>query len=292
MTPVRSFLILPILVLLILLTAGCLSDQDTMSDTPGQGKEPVPASYRAAISQPDARSDYIRMDTDIYNAGEVIEFVVTNDGLLPLACSTTPPEFRVIFQTGTGRWATKMGPEEPASGTPSYLGRNESTKMYGFISSGWEAGRYRIVSDCGPERDFLIRVLPAPVVPAAEPEPEYEPELAATPCPVTAENPAGPWIRIDPIGDQVAARPFTISGTTNLLAGEELYYTIFSPAEGEDAAGLDPRGSFVTVVEAGSCGTNTWTAMGEIQATGEFFIGITDTGRQVTAIQRFGVYLS
>lgn len=292
MTPVRSFLPLPVLLLLVLIiTPGCLSDQDTGSDTPGSGMQPVPASYQAAISQPDARSDYIRMDTDIYNAGEVIEFVVTNKGLLPLECSTTPPEFRVIFQAGTGRWATKMGPEEPARGTPSYLGRNESTQVYRFVSTGWEAGRYRIVSDCGPERDFLIRVLPTPV-PAAEPEPEYEHEPVTTPCPVTADNPAGPWIRIDPIGDQVAARPFTISGTTNLLAGEELFYTIFSPAEGEDTAGLDPRGSFVTVVEAGSCGTNTWTAMGEIQATGEFFIGITDAERKATAIKRFSVYLS
>lgn len=284
MTPVRSSLLLSVLVLL-LLTAGCLSGLDTpMSDTvPGSGTEPVFASYRAAISQPDARSDYIRMDTDIYNAGEVVEFTVTNKGLFPLECSTTPPEFRVIFQTGTGRWATKMGPDEPVRGTLSYLGTNASTKVYRFVSTGWEAGRYRIVSDCGPERDFLIRVLPAPVT-TAEPEPE------ATPCPVMAENPAGPWIRIDPIGDQVAARPFSITGTTSFMAGEELFYTIFSPAEGADTAGLDPRGSFVTIVEAGPCGTNTWTAMGEIQATGEFFIGITDAGRQATAIQRFSVY--
>lgn len=280
MSPSRVILVCLILAL-SLLTAGCTTLIDEEAGDAGFTPEetPVPASYRVTLAQPDARADYIRMDSDVYNAGEVVEFVVTNNGLLPLSCTRTPADFRVIFQTGSGRWATKMGPEVVVAWEPSYLAKGESTQVYRFISTGWEAGRYRVVSDCGPEREFLIRVLPTPA-----PTP--------TPCPVVDGTDSGPWIRIDPIGDQYAARPFTITGTTNLPVGQELRYTIFSVLESDKASALDPRGSFTTLVEQGSCGTNTWSAMGEIQATGEFFVGISDADRKATAIKRFSVYLS
>ena len=278
MSPSRTLIVCVILAL-ALLGAGCTSfPADEANDTRSSNEDvQVPASYRVTLAQPDARADYLRMDSDVYNAGEVVEFVVTNNGLLPLSCTRTPPDFRVIFQTGSGRWATKMGPDYPAAGNVSYLQNGESTQVYRFISTGWEAGRYRIVSDCGPEREFLIRVLPTPA-----PTP--------TPCPVVDVTDSGPWIRIDPIGDQYAARPFTITGTTNLPVGQELRYTIFSVLESDKASSLDPRGSFSTLVEEGSCGTNTWSAMGEIQATGEFFVGISDADRKATAIKRFTVY--
>ncbi|HII98048.1 MAG TPA: hypothetical protein HA272_01990 [Methanoregula sp.] len=278
MSPSRT-LIVCIILALALLGAGCTSfPADEANDTRSSNEDvQVPASYRVTLAQPDARADFIRMDSDVYNAGEVVEFVVTNNGLLPLSCTRTPPDFRVIFQTGSGRWATKMGPDYPAAGNVSYLQNGESTQVYRFISTGWEAGRYRIVSDCGPEREFLIRVLPTPA-----PTP--------TPCPVVDVTDSGPWIRIDPIGDQQAARPFTITGTTNLPVGQELRYTIFSVLESDKASSLDPRGSFTTLVEEGSCGTNSWRAMGEIQATGEFFVGISDADRKATAIKRFTVY--
>ena len=57
--------------------------------------------------------------TDVYNVGEVVEFSVINSGMLPLECANTPPDFRVTFQTGTGRWATRMGPETPVKGNIS-----------------------------------------------------------------------------------------------------------------------------------------------------------------------------
>ncbi len=278
MSPSRTLIVCVILAL-VLLGAGCTSfPADEANDTRSSNEDvQVPASYRVTLAQPDARADYIHMDSDVYNAGEVVEFVVTNDGLLPLSCTRTPPDFRVIFQTGSGRWATKMGPDFAAAGNVSYLQNGESTQVYRFISTGWEAGRYRIVSDCGPEREFLIRVLPTPA-----PTP--------TPCPVVDGTDSGPWIRIDPIGDQYAARPFTITGTTNLPVGQELRYTIFSVLESDKASSLDPRGSFTTLVEEGSCGTNSWSAMGEIQATGDFFVGISDADRKATAIKRFTVY--
>lgn len=270
-----------LIILALTFTAGCTSpfaDEGPAANTTPDAKQIV-SSYQVSIAQPDARSDFIRMDTDVYNAGEVVEFSVINNGLLPLECTNTPPEFRVTFQTGSGRWATKMGPEVAVKGNSSYLQNGESTKFYRFVTDGWEPGRYRIVSDCGVERDILVRGIPTPA-----PTP--------TPCPVGNGTDTIPWIKIDPIGDQVAAVPFTITGTTNLPAGQELRYTIFSVLERDQAPALDPRGSFTTVVEEGSCGTNTWSAMGEIQATGEFFIGISDADRNVTALKRFSVYLA
>lgn len=269
-----------ILIIALLLTSGCTSFGDSTgaaANTTPDSKQIV-SSYQVSISQPDSTSDFIRMDSDVYNAGEVVEFVVTNNGLLPLDCSNTPPDFSVIYQTGSGRWVTRMGPEVPVTGNISFLQKGESTKYFRFVTTGWEGGRYRIVSDCGVERDILIRELATPLP-------------TATPCTVSNTTDATPWIKIDPIDDQYIARPFTITGTTNLPAGQELRYTIFSVLENEEADSLNPRASFTTVTEQGSCGTNTWRAMGEIQATGEFFIGISDMDRKTTALKRFSVYM-
>lgn len=264
-----------------LLTAGCTSLFDNEDAAANITAElPPPASYEVTLSQPDARSDDIRMDTDVYNAGEVVEFSVINSGMLPLECSNTPPDFRVTFQTGSGRWATRMGPETPVKGNISYLKKGESTKTYRFVTQGWDAGRYRIVSDCGAERDILVRSLATPT-----------PTAAPTVCPaINATTNATPWLKVDPVSDQYAARPFTITGTTNLPAGQELAYTIFSVESGSGNASVASReGSFSTVVEEGACGINRWSAMGEIQATGNFFIGISDKSRLVSAIRRFAV---
>jgi hypothetical protein len=303
MITARILVICSILLCLIL-TGGCtdlLSDAEPAEPAPAD--EPVPSSYRIAISQPDARAAMIRMDTDVYNAGEVVGFVVTNTGILPLECHNDPPYFRVTFQTGSGRWATKMGPEIPVRGNTTYLQNGQSTTVYRFISTGWEPGRYRIVSDCGPERDFLIREVHAPVPePVADAGPATATvngtviggspgSLPAASCPAMPDAGPGPWVTIDPIPEQVAGRPFAISGTTSLPAGTDLYYVIFSVNEETKKPALNREASFSTAVEAGSCGVNTWSAEGVIQATGWFFIAIENQERTATAIRRFSVDL-
>jgi len=247
----RLFHILILVILTgILLTAGCTTlplPEDTAANVTAE--QPAPSSYEVTISQPDARSDLIRMDSDVYNAGEVVEFVVTNTALMPLECSNTPPDFRVIFQTASGRWAARMGPEVPERGNVSFLQKGESTKTYRFVTGGWDHGRYRIVSDCGVERDILIRV-PVTATPAS------------VICPLVNATNTTPWLKIDSLSDQYAARPFTITGTTNLPAGQELNYTIFSITPGEVNTTFAREGFFSTTVEEGSCGTNRWSAMG------------------------------
>ncbi|MFA6332707.1 MAG: hypothetical protein WCX22_07145 [Methanoregula sp.] len=272
--------LLPIILLIsLILITGCTTLPDgknpdmNASQTPGM----TAASYAATLNQPDAQSGFIKMDTDIYNIGEVVEFTVTNDGSGPLSCAGNQPSFSVTFQTTSGKWATRMGLEQPNETEMSSLAPGNSTQVYRFVTEGWDPGRYRIVHDCGIEREILIRALPA-----ATPAPAA--------CPPVNATASASWIEIDPPGDQYAARPFTIQGTTNLPAGQELDYVIFSVESGVTDPALTNEGSFVTSVEEGTCGTNTWSATGEIQATGDFFIWISDTGRNTTAIKRFSVF--
>jgi hypothetical protein len=279
MTLLRTTIIMLIIAVSLVLTAGCtsLTSEKNLSVNTSQTPGLSAASYRVSLHQPVVQSDYIKMDTDIYNIGEVVEFTVINDGSGMLDCAGDPPSFSVKFQGINGVWATRMGTEKPNETTKSSLGPGKSTQVYRFVTTGWDPGRYRIVQDCGVEREILIRALPA-----ATPTP--------TACPTVNASNTTPWIKIDPIGDQYAARPFTILGTTNLPAGQELKYTIFSVQSQDQAISVDPKGSFTTIVQAGSCGINTWSAMGEIQATGEFFIGITDIERKTSAIKRFSVF--
>jgi hypothetical protein len=272
----RSHLIVTLCVILCLSTAGCSSlfSGDKNAATTDISAR-VPAGYRATISQPDARSAAVRMDADIYNAGEVVEFSVANDGIMPLSCSNTPPDFVVKYQTGSGRWVSKMGPEVRTSGTTSYLQSGESTQIYRFVTTGWEPGRYRIISDCGVSHEILIRALPT-LTPAGNP------------CP-SATNTA-PYIRVNPISDQYPGKTFTISGTTNLPAGEELQYSIFAilpPATGNMTSAK--LVSNTLRVAAGSCGVNTWSADGRITVSGDYFIGISNRANTVSAVKRFTV---
>jgi hypothetical protein len=264
-----------------LLTAGCTSLFDTEDAVANiTADPPAPASYAVTLSQPNVRSDDIRMDTDVYNVGEVVEFSVMNRGMLPLECANTPPDFRVTFQTSSGRWATRMGPDAPVKGNVSFIKKGESTKIYRFVTQGWDVGRYRIISDCGAERDILVRSLATPA-----------PTPAPTACPtLNATANTTPWLKVDSVSDQYAGRPFTVTGTTNLPVGQELTYTIFSLESGSENVSVAAReGTFSTVVEEGACGINRWSAMGEIQATGNFFIGISDKSRLVSGIRRFAV---
>jgi hypothetical protein len=268
-------LIIILCVVCCLFTTGCSSLFSSGDEKAGTSPVQVPAGYRATISQPDARSAAVRMDADVYNAGEVVEFSVTNDGIIPLACSNTPPDFVVKYQTGSGRWVNKMGSEVKAPGTTSYLQSGESTRIYRFITTGWEPGRYRIISDCGVLHEILIRSVPT-LMPAG------------TPCPSTTNT--TPYIRVNAISDQYPGKTFTISGTTNLPAGEELQFSIFAilpPATGNITSAK--LVSNTLRVAAGSCGVNTWTADGKIAVSGDYFIGISNRANTVSAVKRFTV---
>lgn len=261
----------------ILCTAGCTQPFAADNQTAAPSNTSTPASiakYKLTLAQPEDSAKLIKMDTDVYNLGEVVEFVVTNERNHDLPCTNNPPSFSVRYQTGTGQWVTRMGEENPAPGNTTSLKPGESTATYRFITTDWAPGRYRIVSDCGISREILIRSLPS-VTPTG------------TSCPALVNQ--SPYIQVNPVSDQNAGETFTISGTTNLAAGEELRYSVFAVGSTTGNITAAKLVSSTTVVSAGNCGTNTWSVYGEIQVPGDYFIGISNNANTVSAIRRFSV---
>jgi hypothetical protein len=277
MIPTRTLLI-PVMLICILCTAGCMTPPAIDNQTMGNSTDSVPTSiakYKVTLAQPEDSAKLINMDTDVYNIGEVVEFTVMNDKGYELSCSNNPPSFTVTFQKGNGKWVTRMGAENPVPGNTSSLRAGESTQTYRFVTIGWDPGRYRINSDCGVSREILIRTLPS-----------LKP--AVTACPTSAGN-TSPWIRVNPLSDQYAGEEFMVSGTTSMAAGEELVYSIFAiGSTGGNLTAAKMASSSIIVTE-GSCGTNTWSVDGQIQVPGGYFFGISNGANTVSAIKRFTV---
>jgi hypothetical protein len=272
----RSFpqLILIIAVVSILL-AGCTSVFDQTNQTPPANPtvQQSPASYKMTIAQPVEGSKSIKMDTDVYNVGEVVEFQVTNEGSGTLTCLNDPPTFSVKFQTGSGTWASRMGTDTPVETNKTYLEHGRSSMVYRFVTTGWEPKRYRIVSDCGVFREFLLRPLPTPV---------------PTLCPKNADETA--WVRINPISDPYAGIKFSISGTTNRAAGEELRYLIFPGRPLAKDINQSTEKPLSTRVSEGVCGNNTWSVDVMEKTPQEYYIMISAGSLNATAMRRFTVF--
>jgi uncharacterized cupredoxin-like copper-binding protein len=276
MTPLRATLLLLILAY-VLVTAGCtmLSGADNRTVNASGNSAPASiAKYPRTLAQPEDSAKMIKMDTDVYNIGEVVDFVITNEKSGDLACSNDPPSFFVRYQKGSGQWVTRMGEDKPAHGTAITLKPGGSTAPYRFVTDGWAPGRYQIVTDCGVSREILLRELSS-VIPAA------------TSC-VSLKN-TSPFIRVNPLSNQYAGEPFTISGTTSLAAGEELRYSIFALLTGTTNITSARLISSSTIISEGSCGINTWFVEGVIKVPGDYFIGISSSNNSVSAVKRFTV---
>jgi hypothetical protein len=278
MTSLRAILIL-LIIACILVTAGCTmpsgADNRTAHATGNSAPGSV-ANYQRTLAQPGDSAKLIKMDTDVYNLGEVVEFTITNEKNRDISCTNNPPSFSVRYQKGTGQWVTRMGEENPEPGNTTNLKPGASTAPYRFVTTGWAPGRYRIVSDCGVSREILLRALPSVTGTPAGPS-----------CPPKSD--ALPYIHIDPVSDQNAGEPFTISGTTSLAAGEELRYSIFAiiPTTGNITSARLVSSSIP--VSAGSCSTNTWSVDGVIKVPGDYFMGISSSDNTISAVKRFTV---
>ena len=123
-------------------------------------------------------------------------------------------------------------------------------------------------------REILLRALPTAT-------------SAGTTCPPAGNTSL--YIRVDPVSDQYAGEPFTITGTTNLAAGEELQYSILAIVSTTGSITSAKLVSSTTPVHAGSCGTNTWSADGVITVPGDYFIGVSNSENTISAIRRFSV---
>jgi hypothetical protein len=265
--------LLMIVFVCIFLAAGCTSPFDPTSQS-GNTTPAVqfPASYKVTLAQPDGTARSISMDTDVYNLGEVVEFYVINAGSQTLTCLNDPPTFSVKFQTGSGRWAARMGTDIPVETNKSYLEPGKSTRVYRFITTGWEPNRYRIVSDCGVYREFLIRPVPAPV---------------PTVCPPAGNEPL--YVHINPVEPQYAGKKFTLNGTTNRAIGEELRYLVFPSGTVPENLNTGPEKPLSTRVTKGACGKNVWSVDVDVKTPREYAIMISAGSPNATALRRFSV---
>jgi hypothetical protein len=271
------FCIIPtvtIVLVLTLLVSGCTSlfNPTNQTDNTTPSLQQFPASYKVTIAQPDSTSKSLKMDTDVYNIGEVVEFSVTNEGSGRLTCLNDPPIFSVKYQTGSGRWITRMGTETPVETNKTYIEPGKSSPMYRFITTGWEPNRYRIVSDCGVYREFLLRPVPTPV---------------QTLCTRKGNDPL--WVRINPVEDQYAGKKFTIDGTTNRAAGEELKYLVFPGGTLPKDLNQSGEKPLSTRVSEGVCGENLWSVDLDIKPPQEYYIMISAGSLNATTIRRFAV---
>jgi len=265
---------LMIVIVCILITSGCTSlfDQINLTNTTTPSLQQFPASYKVTIAQPDVTSKSIKMDTDVYNIGEVVEFSIINEGAGTLQCLNDPPTFSVKFQTSSGKWATRLGTDKSVETNKTYLEQGKSTQMYRFITTGWEPNRYRIVSDCGVYREILLRPAPTPV---------------PTVCPQKGDGPL--WVRINPIDDQYAGKKFSIQGTTNQAAGEELKYLVFPSGILPKDLNQGGEKPLSMLASEGVCGENVWSVEVNEKIPQEYFIMISAGSLNATAIKRFTV---
>ena len=271
--PINAAIALMLVLVAMLMVAGCTSlfnPTNQTNTTPSL--QQYQASYKVTIAQPDGTSKSIKMDTDVYNIGEVVDFSVINEGAGTLQCLNDPPTFSVKFQTGSGKWVPRMGTDKPLETNKTYLEHGKSTQMYRFITTGWEPNRYRIVSDCGVYREILLRPAPTPV---------------PTVCPQRGNEPL--WVSITPIDNQYAGKKFSIQGTTNRGAGEELKYLVFPSGMLPKDLNQGGEKPLSTRASEGLCGENVWSVEVNEKIPQEYFIMISAGSLNATAIRRFTV---
>ena len=71
-----------IVMLCLFQLAGCTSLYQQNNQIPNSPPDiqQFPSSYQVTIAQPDLTSKSIKMDTDVFNIGEVVEFYMVNEG--------------------------------------------------------------------------------------------------------------------------------------------------------------------------------------------------------------------
>ncbi|MFA5211847.1 MAG: hypothetical protein WC406_00785 [Methanoregula sp.] len=162
---------LSIIIICILIVTGCttkpvLDNQTSASTSPitSPTTQPSKALYKVTIAQPNStHPEFIKMDADVYNQGEVIEFYLKNEGNDSLICMGDFSRYRMYYKEITGSWKYLPGPIEPRPAitvvpTRSEMAPGSSTKVFRLITTGWVPGRYMIQFDCmGISRQFEIR---------------------------------------------------------------------------------------------------------------------------------------
>jgi hypothetical protein len=115
---------------------------DLVTKPPLQGKNP----------------DYIKMDSDNYNRGEVVEFYLRNIGSEPIQCGTSEPGYSVslLFQNGSRKIVSRSGGFLQVI---TEIPPGSATRTQTLDTTSWIAGRYLIQFGCGKDisREFILR---------------------------------------------------------------------------------------------------------------------------------------
>ncbi len=168
MTPLRTMLAVMMVIAGLLLAAGCVGSQPDA----GNQTEPIPQTtttspmreslvlYKVTIPQENPRADFIKMEADVYNVGEVVEFSMVYEGEGVLQCPNLDLTYRVFYIRENGTSVTKI-PGGMVQPMISYHQPGEHRGPFRFATTGWEPGRYRIEFDCGGiYREFRLREIP------------------------------------------------------------------------------------------------------------------------------------
>ncbi|WP_158491355.1 hypothetical protein [Methanoregula formicica] len=180
----HSVISLLIILVAMLFIAGCttapVSENQTMITTATTVITPSPVVtstpqskvfYTATIAQQNSsHPERIRMDSDVYNKGEIIEFYLVNEGPDAITCIGELTECRIFFWKNESNWEELPRPVgayyPPATYQlcsvsnrgPSYLGAGQRTPVFHLITTKWVPGRYKIQSDClNASREFILR---------------------------------------------------------------------------------------------------------------------------------------
>jgi hypothetical protein len=177
MTPPRATLALLLLVAAVLLAAGCAGKPavDNHTDTSISGISPaVPQSKSlnnmTVVRQDNTHPEYIKMDADRYNVGEIVEFYLKNEGNETLSCMGDISSYRVYNESDES-WLYPPVPVEPHPlitilPTLSEIVPGSSTSVFRINTAGWVPGTYRVQFGClGISREYVIREVPAVTAP-------------------------------------------------------------------------------------------------------------------------------
>ena len=173
--PAYAAVALMIVMAALLLAAGCTT-QPAADNQIGTISSPaiiVPtekssALYKVTIIQPNgSQAEIIKMDSDVYNIGEVVEFSVTNRRHVSDNCSDSPCSYHIAIQLKNGSWQVLQEPREPMDTTVEGPRYSSSCSSMRFATTNWTGGLYRIQYDCGVSRVFNL-VVPSKPTPTPD----------------------------------------------------------------------------------------------------------------------------
>jgi hypothetical protein len=247
MTPFRVIFALVLVIVAMLLAAGCAGPAEQgYQTTPGIPtiQASVPYNINTVKSPEGTNSAYIGLNSDVFNQGDDVEFTVVIGSLETSVCENYLPTYGIAYLAG-GSWKYLSEPRETLSSAIFDRMSGSSQRTFRFNTANITPGRYRIQFDCGPvSREFLIREAGTQV---------------SIPCPVLQKT--TPWINISPVYDAYAGEVIELKGTTTLPPGTNLLFFIIEPyARSCPFGGCDYTSiSGNMTVMSGDCGINTWS---------------------------------